>query len=61
VVPTVLVLIVAGLQVPVIAGILVELAGKDGGAEFRQSGPICEKVGVKAEVTTISIVVTTAH
>jgi hypothetical protein len=55
------VLIVAGLQVPEIAGILVELAGNEGGAEFRHSGPICAKVGVKAEVTTISIVVVFAH
>jgi hypothetical protein len=55
------VLIVAGLQVPVIAGIFVELEGNAGAAEFRHSGPICAKVGVNAEVTTISIVVVFAH
>jgi hypothetical protein len=55
------VLIVAGFQVPVIAGIFVELAGNDGGAEFRQSGPICKKVGVKDEVTVMFIVMATAH
>jgi hypothetical protein len=38
--PTEEVLIVAGLQVPVIAGIFVELAGRDGATEFRQRGPI---------------------
>jgi hypothetical protein len=55
------VLIAAGLHVPVIAGIFVELAGNDGAAEFRQSGPICANVGVILEVTTISIVVVAAH
>jgi hypothetical protein len=55
------VLITAGLHVPVIAGIFVELAGNDGAAEFRQSGPICANVGVILEVTTISIVVVAAH
>ena len=38
--PAVLVMIVAGFHVPVIAGIFVELAGKDGAMEFRHSGPI---------------------
>ena len=52
---------VAGLQVPVIAGIFVELAGNDGVAEFRQRGPICVNVGVILEVTRIFIVVVVAH
>jgi hypothetical protein len=61
VLPTEVVLIVAGLHVPVIAGILVELAGNDGATEFRQSGPICAKVGVMLEVTRIFMVVAEAH
>ena len=59
--PTAFVLIVAGLQVPVIAGIFVELDGKDGATELRHRGPICVKVGTIAVVTTISIVVGVAH
>jgi hypothetical protein len=34
VVPAVVVLIVAGFQVPVIAGVFVELAGRAGAVEF---------------------------
>jgi hypothetical protein len=60
-VPADIVLTVAGLHVPVIAGILVELACNDGAAEFRQSGPICVNVGVILAVTTISIVAVPAH
>jgi hypothetical protein len=55
------VLIVAGLHDPVIAGVFVELAGREGAAEFRQSGPICVNEGMIALVTTISIVVVVAH
>jgi len=40
VVPIELVLIVAGFHEPVIAGESDELDGRDGAAEFRQSGPI---------------------
>jgi hypothetical protein len=44
VVPTVAVLIVAGLHVPVIP--FVEVEGKAGGVEFWQSGPRAVKTGV---------------
>jgi hypothetical protein len=60
-VPAVEVLIADGLHVPVIAGIFVELAGNDGAAEFRHSGPICAKIGGILAVTIISIVVVAAH
>jgi hypothetical protein len=60
-VPAEEVLIVAGFQVPVIAGVLVELFGSEGGVEFRQSGPICANVGTIAVVTTIFIVTVVAH
>jgi hypothetical protein len=60
-VPAEEVLIAAGLHVPVMAGIFVELAGKDGGTEFRHSGPICVNVGGIEVVTSIPIVVITAH
>jgi hypothetical protein len=46
----------AGLQIPVIAGLLVELVGRAGGVEFWQSGPIWVKVGVISVVMTISMV-----
>jgi hypothetical protein len=55
------VLIAAGLHVPVIAGIFVELAGNDGAAEFRQSGPICANVGIILLVIRIFIVAVVAH
>jgi hypothetical protein len=45
----------------VIAGIFVELAGNDGAAEFRQSGPICAKVGTIALVIRTFIVAVVAH
>ena len=45
-VPRVVVLIVAGLQVPFIAGVLIEFNGSEGAVLFRQSGPIAVKVGV---------------
>jgi hypothetical protein len=51
----------AGLQEPVITGLLVELAGKAGAVEFWHSGPIGLKVGVISSVTTISIVTVLAH
>ena len=54
VVPTVAVLIVAGLHVPVI--LLTDVAGRAGAALFAQRGPIAVKVGVTCEVTTIFIV-----
>ena len=57
--PVVAVLIVAGLQVPVI--LLVEVAGNTGGVEFWLSGPICVKVGVICVVISISIVVFPPH
>ena len=60
-VPVTAVLIVAGDQVPVIAGILVELAGSTGAALFWHSGPIGAKVGVMLLVVVISIVTTVAH
>jgi hypothetical protein len=45
----------------VIAGIFVELAGNDGAAEFRQSGPICANVGIILLVIRIFIVAVVAH
>ena len=45
-VPTVAVLIVAGDQVPVIAGVLVELAGNAGAVLFWHSEPIAVNVGL---------------
>jgi hypothetical protein len=38
------VLIIAGLQVPVMA--LLEVFGREGAVEFWHSGPICVNVGV---------------
>jgi hypothetical protein len=61
VVPAVAVLIVAGLHVPVIAGVLVELNGNDGAALFWQRGPIAVKVGAIEAVTTIFIIAVVAH
>jgi hypothetical protein len=55
------VLIVAGFHVPEIAGLLPELGGSDGGVELRHNGPICVKVGVTCELTSIRIVVEAAH
>ena len=54
-VPGVVVLIVAGLQVPMIAGVLVEPAGSKGAGLSRQSGPIAAKVGVICAVVSIFI------
>lgn len=58
-VPAVAVLIVAGLQVPVIP--LVELAGNAGAVLFWQSGPIAVNAGTVAAFTTIFIVTGAAH
>ena len=46
VVPLTLVLIVAGLQVPVIGVAFVELPANAGAAEFWHKGPIALNVGV---------------
>ena len=59
VVPTVLVLMVAGDQVPVIP--LSEISGKSGAVLFKQSGPICTNVGTISGTISMSIVVTTPH
>ena len=59
VVPTVDVLIVAGLQVPVTP--LVEVRGKAGAVLFRQSGPIAAKVGAVPATIVMSMEVTEAH
>ena len=60
-VPVTAVLIVAGLQVPVIAGVLVDVEGKTRAALFWHSGPIRAKFGVRLFVVVISIVTTVAH
>ena len=58
-VPTVAVLIVAGLHVPVIP--FVEVVGNEGGVLFWQSEPTGLNAGVTCEVTTIFIVVGVPH
>jgi hypothetical protein len=40
---------------------LFEVLGREGGAEFWHSGPICVNDGVIFGVTTISIVAVVAH
>jgi hypothetical protein len=52
---------VAGFQVPVIGGVLVELAGRAGAVDPWHSGPIWVNVGVMELVTTILIVAVVAH
>jgi len=52
---------VAGLHIPVIAGVFVETTGKTGAGLCRQSGPICEKVGVMLGLTVTDKVVVVAH
>ena len=59
--PTVAVLIVAGLHEPVMAGMLVELVGSEGATDPWQSGPIWVNVGVMELVNTIYIYVDDAH
>ena len=54
-------LIVAGLHVPVIAGVFVELVGNSGATLFRHRGPIASNVGVILFVTSISKVAEVAH
>ncbi len=54
-------LIVAGFQVPVITGLLVELEGNTGGVEFRHSGPIWVKVVVICGLIVIFIFTLEAH
>ena len=44
--PDIVVRIVAGLHVPVMAGILVELVSKTGGVLYWHNGPICENIGI---------------
>ena len=51
----------AGFQVPVMAGLLFEVAGKPGGVLFWHNGPIGAKVGVMEVVTTIIMVALVAH
>ena len=58
-VPTTDVLIIAGLQVPMIP--LLDVNGNAGATEFRQSEPNGLKVGVTFGVTVTSIVVVVAH
>lgn len=58
-VPTVAVLMVAGLQVPVI--LLFDVTGKVGGVAFWHKGPICVNVGAAWPVTTIAIVAVAPH
>ena len=53
------VLIVAGLHVPVI--LLLDVAGSEGAVEFWHSGTIGVNVGVIELVITISIVAVAAH
>jgi hypothetical protein len=55
----VVVLIVAGFQVPLIP--LVDVAGNAGAVAFWHNGPIAVNVGVIDEVITISIVALLPH
>ena len=59
--PTVAVLIMAGLHVPVIVGVLLELEGRAGADDPWQSGPIWVNVGVMLFVTTMFMVADAAH
>jgi len=59
VVPVTDVLMVAGLQVPLMP--LLDVNGSAGAAELRQSEPNGLNVGVTFGVTVISIVVAIAH
>src|SRR5512140_3205687 len=52
---------VAGLQVRVMAGVLVELAGKAGAALLRHNGPIAVNSGTAGLVISMSIVAVVAH
>ena len=57
--PDVAVLMVAGDQVPVIP--LLEVAGRIGGTEPAQSGPMAVNTGVICASTVMSMEVVTAH
>ena len=59
VVPAVLVLIVEGLQVPLME--FVEVSGKDGATAFWHKGPIAANAGVTCGVTVTFKVVVVAH
>ncbi len=59
--PLAVVLIVAGLQVPVIGVALVDEVGNDGAVLPWHNGPIWAKVGVTWLVITISMVAGVAH
>ena len=59
VVPGVAVLIVAGLQIPVMP--FAEVVGRAGGVEFWQRGPICAKDGTTALLISIDIVAVVTH
>ena len=54
-------MIVAGLHVPVIDGVFIELAGKAGAALFWHSGAIAVNVGVTCPAIPIAIVAVAAH
>lgn len=56
--PIVVVLIVAGFQVPVIP--LVEVACNAGAVAFWHRGPICVNAGVSAALITTDVVAVTA-
>ena len=58
-VPTEAVLIVAGLQVPVMP--LVEVPGSRGAVAFWQRGPMAAKVGVMLAFTVMLSVAVVAH
>ena len=60
-VPVTVVLMVAGLHVPVIAGVLVELNGSNGAMLFWQSGPIGANIGTISLVMMMSSVFTIEH
>ena len=57
--PLAVVLITAGLQVPVI--LLLDVVGSTGAVLFWHSGPICVNTGVIWLLITISIVTGAAH
>ena len=58
-VPRVVVLMTAGFHVPVIPS--MEVAGKAGGAEFWQRGPMPANVGVTSAVMVMEMEVATPH
>jgi hypothetical protein len=60
-VPTVVVLMTDGDQVPVIGGELLELVGNVPGVAFWQYGPNCVNIGVTGAVIITVIVVVTPH